>query len=335
MKRLNEREKQTILGLFTVFIIIILLASAFIGLFMSRNSASDAKDIKKAYESLSEVKRKPTNATNDGGLLVQVGSKKDIPTVEFYLDPLCPACAQIDRTLNDDIGKMYTSGQIKLEIHPVIFLDKCSSDHYSARVSGSIAYISEKDPKHVVAFISEIFDEKFQPSEVDYVEMSDEKIIEQAIKAGISREIAKESLNGQYDEWIEKSNDYTILRSDLIAPGREGFATPLIRVNKRIWSMKDMALDDLSDAFVESLNKSSDRFLAKEVPLYCPSNTAVMTSRSVDFPASLSPTTILIPGESSTCSLENLLNPNTRISFIYIAYPPDCLINYPLVYMDW
>ena len=30
----------------------------------------------------------------------------------------------------------------------------------------------------------------FQPSEVDYVEMSDEKIIEQAIKAGISREIA-------------------------------------------------------------------------------------------------------------------------------------------------
>lgn len=34
--------------------------------------------------------------------------------------------------------------------------------------------------------------------------MSDEKIIEQAIKAGISREIAKESLNGQYDEWIEK-----------------------------------------------------------------------------------------------------------------------------------
>ena len=60
MKRLNEREKQTILGLFTVFIIIILLASAFIGLFMSRNSASDAKDIKKAYESLSEVKRKPT-----------------------------------------------------------------------------------------------------------------------------------------------------------------------------------------------------------------------------------------------------------------------------------
>lgn len=32
MKRLNEREKQTILGLFTVFIISILLASAFIGL---------------------------------------------------------------------------------------------------------------------------------------------------------------------------------------------------------------------------------------------------------------------------------------------------------------
>lgn len=60
-------------------------------------------------------------------------------------------------------------------------------------------------------------------------------------------------------------------------------------------------------ATFSALNKSSDRFLAKEVPLYCPSNTAVMASRSVDFPASLSPTTILIPGENSTCSLENLL----------------------------
>ena len=76
MKRLNEREKQTILGLFTVFIIIILLASAFIGLFMSRNSASDAKDIKKAYESLSEVKRKPTNATNMAGYWCKLGQKK-------------------------------------------------------------------------------------------------------------------------------------------------------------------------------------------------------------------------------------------------------------------
>ena len=84
-------------------------------------------------------------------------------------------------------------------------------------------------------------------------------------------------------------------------------------------------------ATFSALNKSSDRFLAKEVPLYCPSNTAVMASRSVDFPASLSPTTILIPGENSTCSLENLLNPNTRISFMYIAYPPDCLINYLVV----
>ena len=92
MKRLNEREKQTILGLFTVFIIIILLASAFIGLFMSRNSASDAKDIKKAYESIIRSEKKPTNATNDGGLLVQVGSKKDIPTVEFIRSPMSGLC---------------------------------------------------------------------------------------------------------------------------------------------------------------------------------------------------------------------------------------------------
>ena len=49
MKRLNEREKQTILGLFTVFIILILLGRAFDGLFRYRNSAGDAKDIKKSH----------------------------------------------------------------------------------------------------------------------------------------------------------------------------------------------------------------------------------------------------------------------------------------------
>ena len=63
------------------------------------------------------------------------------------------------------------------------------------------------------SFQKSLMEKSSSGSEVDYVEMSDEKIIEQAIKAGISREIAKESLNGQYDEWIEKSNDYTILRS--------------------------------------------------------------------------------------------------------------------------
>lgn len=251
MKKINEKQKQTILGLFTVLIIIFLLIVAFIGLLESKKSASGS--LNKIYESLSEVKRKPENATKDGGLLVQSGSKKDIPTVEFYLDPLCPACAQIDRILSDDIEKMYANGQIKVEIHPLIFLDKCSSDHYSSRVSGAIAYISENDPKHVVAFISKIFDDNFQPSEVNYSKTSDGKIIKQAMKAGISRKIAEESLNGQYDEWIEKSNNYTIQRNDLIAPGRESFATPLIRVNKQIWSTKDIKLDNLSDAFVESL----------------------------------------------------------------------------------
>lgn len=251
MKKINEKQKQIILGLFTVLIIIFLLIVAFIGLLESKKSASGS--LNKIYESLSEVKRKPENATKDGGLLVQRGSKKDIPTVEFYLDPLCPACAQLDRILSDDIEKMYTNGQIKVEIHPLIFLDKCSSDHYSSRMSGAIAYISENDPKHVVAFISKIFDDNFQPSEVNYSKTSDGKIIKQAMKAGISRKIAEESLNGQYDEWIEKSNNYTIRRNDLIAPGRESFATPLIRVNKQIWSTKDIKLDNLSDAFVESL----------------------------------------------------------------------------------
>lgn len=131
---------------------------------------------------------------------------------------------------------------------------------------------------------------------------------------------------------------YTIFTEEYSQNKLELINNTLTSTDKSVYDLYCYPLNEFTQKQPISssiLFQSSDRFLAKEVPLYCPSNTAVMTSRSVDFPASLSPTTILIPGESSTCSLENLLNPNTRISFIYIAYPPDCLINYPLVYMDW
>ena len=50
-----------------------------------------------------------------------VGSEEQAPTVEIYLDPLCPACGQVDRILNDTLEKMYEEGQIKIEIHPLNF----------------------------------------------------------------------------------------------------------------------------------------------------------------------------------------------------------------------
>ena len=65
--------------------------------------------------------------------------------------------------------------------------------------------------------------------------------------------IAKKSVDGRYVQWVTYATNYTITRDDLIAVGKEGFATPLIRIDGNIWSMDGLSLDDLSNDFVREL----------------------------------------------------------------------------------
>ncbi|MEE8735397.1 DsbA family protein [Bifidobacterium subtile] len=197
---------------------------------------------------------KPKNANSSGGFVVSKGADPNkIPTVSVFFDPMCPSCGMVDRALGPTLAKLYAVGQINIELHPIAFLDRSSSDQYSTRAASSFAYVGEHDPDHLLAYMSGLFDEKFQPSETDYRPVSDARIARQAIAAGVDSAVAHQSVKGQYKDWIAKVTVYTIVRKELQRSSQGTFATPTILINGQYWSMKNVSINDLPHDFVAAI----------------------------------------------------------------------------------
>ncbi|MDN6622856.1 MAG: disulfide bond formation protein DsbA, partial [Bifidobacterium crudilactis] len=113
-----ERRKQTLIGAL-VCALVVVLALVISVVVHSQPQSGTAVD--QAYAKLQQVTDKPSNATKQGGVLISADGtpKKHVPTIEMYLDPLCPACAQVDRALNPTLQKLFEAGQINVDVHAV------------------------------------------------------------------------------------------------------------------------------------------------------------------------------------------------------------------------
>lgn len=249
----KERRQQTIIGIAVTIIVTLVLLGAALAIYSSHHNNADSEA--SAYSTLQQTRNKPSKATDKGGIPVSVGGQthNDVPTIEIYVDPLCPACGQVDRILNPTVQQLFEAGQINIEIHPVAFLDKASNDQYSTRASAALAYVAEHDAKHLVTFMGALFEQNYQPSEANYISTSDSQIAEQAVRSGIDTSTAKRAVSGQYRSWIDASTTYTISRKVLQDPSGGGFATPLFRINQHMWSMSNMQLSDLSNSLLRSI----------------------------------------------------------------------------------
>ena len=104
-----------------------------------------------AYKDLQEVAVKPSVADDQGGLTVSakgVGSKKkvaDAPTLEIFMDPMCPWCGKVGRVIDPQLQRMISAGQINVTYNFLNFLDSASSDEYSSRVDNALAMVAQED----------------------------------------------------------------------------------------------------------------------------------------------------------------------------------------------
>ncbi len=196
-----------------------------------------------------EIKKLPSSdippASNlQGGILLSKdGYGKQAagaPTVATYFDPLCPGCGSFNRTVDETLIKMVEAGQINLELHPMSFLNRFSSDQYSYRVSGGIAYIAshDNDPKHLLQFINSIFSERFQPEEGDgYQATPNKALIDLAEDAGVADKIANEAFNLHYVKWQEVINENTPEEKALwnVSGSNKGaMTTPTVTINGKL-----------------------------------------------------------------------------------------------------
>ncbi|WP_353334643.1 DsbA family protein [Bifidobacterium psychraerophilum] len=248
-----ERKQQTLLGV-VAFVVVMLLIMV-VALLIHNSNKPTTSALDKSYASLQQVKAKPGDATKQGGVLISVdgAAKKRVPTIEMYLDPMCPACAQVDRALNTTLQKLFDAGQINVDIHAVTFLNRVSSDKYSTRAAAALAYVAEHDSRHAIDFIGELYAEDYLPSESNYTPTSDAQIAEQAVKAGVSDTVAQAAVTSDYGSWVDRATTYTIARKELVQQGSDGFTTPLFRINGHIWERQQIENADLPEAFATSL----------------------------------------------------------------------------------
>ena len=232
---------------------------------VSQGPSGDAK----AYKALQEVTVKPSVADDQGGLTVSakgVGSRKkvaDAPTLEIFMDPMCPWCGKVGRVIDPQLQRMISAGQINVTYNFLNFLDSASSDQYSSRVDNALAMVAQEDPDHLPAFAAAVFAADFQPNESSYQAVSDARLADKAVGVGVPKALADRFAQGTYRPWVDKVNAYAITRKD--AKDAKGeFSTPTIMINGRVWDLTAAAksqggLEHLDRALLKALGlKSQD-----------------------------------------------------------------------------
>ncbi|MBW3089235.1 DsbA family protein [Bifidobacterium miconisargentati] len=203
-------------------------------------------DMKQLAESMNGATGKPSRVTEQGGILISkngYGKKmKGAPTISVYEEPLCPYCGQLNRKIDPILTRLMKAGQINIDVHLVNFLDQASSDGYSNRAANGALYIldHDDDPEHLLAYLANIYAEDFQPNEGNaYQPVGNDKLKEQAIKAGVSQDVADKAFDGklEYQTWLDAATAYTTNLTDLYGT-QGGFSTPTVTINGNLWSIE-------------------------------------------------------------------------------------------------
>ena len=267
----KEQRRQTIISGIVVAVIAILIVVICLLIWQPWNKSNDDSElaIDQAYEQLQQVETKPATADSKGGVtLSKDGVNKPIekvPTVGIYMDFMCSGCGKFNRTVDPTLKKMLDAGQINIELHPMSFGDRWSSDNYSTRAANMLLYIidHDKNPDHILDFITNMYDEDFQPGENSGVKTSDSQMQEQALKAGVSQSVVDASVTDQYTAWLKAINTYTPMRSELWNTSGDykgQMTTPTTTINGYHWDMNKVQSTgaDAKEALLASLGISED-----------------------------------------------------------------------------
>lgn len=137
-----------------------------------------------------------------------------------------------------------------------------STDEYSSRQAANAAiYLAEhdSDPNHLISFLEKVYAEDFQPEEGSaYKSVSDAKIKEQMIAAGVSKDVADKAFGRDYQEWLDAIDTYTPKRSELWHQSgsyKGSMTTPTVIINGKYWDMDQLttAQTTVKDGLLESI----------------------------------------------------------------------------------
>lgn len=172
----------------------------------------------------------PAIADETGGIPVGAGGvageglTDGATRVDLYIDLLCPVCNQFEQINAADLDELREAGTINVYYHPISILDSRSAGtKYSTRAANAVAVVAEKDPSHMLDFISALYSN--QPEE-GTTGLDDATIAAIAVGVGVPSDVAATFKDGEFEKWVTAATDQASI------DGMQG--TPTVMVEREI-----------------------------------------------------------------------------------------------------
>lgn len=212
----------------------IALVGAVAGLIVSSVVANNQRVEQNAEEEASLELNVPKLATATGSFAVDSTGRAipldeanaDLPRVEFILDPHCSGCQQVETKGHDTLQSMIEDEEAQFFFTPVSFMNRASTDDYSARAGSTLVEVAETDPEHFFDYIGALY-ENF-PSEgpsypnrgVSYADLS-----RVAKSVGVSDEAIDRFDEQRFRLWVLENTNVSEARSEIFP---DGISTPTV-----------------------------------------------------------------------------------------------------------
>jgi protein-disulfide isomerase len=187
---------------------------------------------------MDKVENVPAGVVEDTGIPVGAdgvaGTENEgAPTLDVYVDFMCPVCGSFEQINGASIDEMREAGDVTLVVHPVSILDRTSQGtEYSTRAASAAAWVADRAPEQFAAFHDAMF--ASQPQE-NTPGLSDEQIAQIAEQAGVPADVASGIAGGDafetYEEWVKASTEVAGSDPAVVNPETGGMGTPTVLIN--------------------------------------------------------------------------------------------------------
>ncbi|GAB6904055.1 DsbA family protein [Kineosporia succinea] len=123
-------------------------------------------------------------------------------TITVYEDFQCPYCAQFEAANRTQMAQWVKDGDVKVEYHPIAFLDKASTDEYSTRSLNAFGAVVNSSPDAALDFHNLLFEN--QPAEGG-AGLSDDQLVAYAKEAGADEAAVRTAVDeATYEGWTKR-----------------------------------------------------------------------------------------------------------------------------------
>jgi len=150
------------------------------------------------------------------------GERSAPVTLTIYEDYQCPACRATEAYLRPTIDRLVDDGDMRIEYHPIAFLDAASTTDYSSRALGAAVCVLDQSGDEAYLRMHNLLYLN-QPPEGS-AGLSDAQLADLAQQAGANRAAVAECMDqARFADWVEAATEQA---------SQDGVnATPTILVN--------------------------------------------------------------------------------------------------------